>query len=231
MLELRTEHSSAREPLEEAVLSRILVAQVGFNPFSVLIASRVLEPDRVVLLHTTDTARIANTLAIQVDRDRTLVAWDGPPCMQDVVEPLAEDVGARPDDEVIVDITGGTKELGLGVWIGLESSYGAGLRGVSLNPAGHLTDVHTSRAIPGGAWVDPKEPPAWRGAHLRKVVWQGRPNEIDADVRRRADLTNQLFARYRSGTRPKAGTFKGLPVQHGEFTGELPAPCLGHRVA
>lgn len=212
-----------------AVRSLVLVAAVGFNPASILIAARVLRPSRLVLIATKDTRSRAETLCAQYGvspAHRKIVVWPSVPSIDEVAVGVSGVVAAAPDQRVVLDITGGTKTLSIGVWQGLNEKFGDRLEAVYLEQGGQLADARTGQRIKSQCELRIEEYLAWNQAKTTsKTVWTGKLAEIPEELLDRRRVGRTLAdAMRRKASLAFSNLGEGVVVDGSQAAGVWPTP-------
>lgn len=159
----------------------LLVSLVGLNPGSTLFSARVLRPERMALIHTSESAAQAEALAAQASCPSDRVTWDPSLGVDKARERVRKELTFNAE-RVVIDLTGGTKLMSIGAWQGLADQYGDDLEAVYVDPKRVvLVDAGTGTPRLGGdsrAAIRPEEVLTWYGAQLRITEWQGPLSEI-----------------------------------------------------
>ncbi len=183
-------------------MKTVLLSLVGMNPASALVSARLLEPDRVVLVHTDRTLPKAEALRRQCKPVPVrLVRWPMPCGIEQVRARVVQDVSLAPDEALTVDLTGATTLFSVGVWDGLTAQFGRRFRAVYLRQEdSRLCDARTAEPVDGeDADIAPREVLAWYGASIREQAWSGRLNHVPRAVTERLPLTRALVRALGSG--------------------------------
>lgn len=172
-------------------MSTLLIGIVGRAPASIVVAARALKPDRTLLVHSDDTRTVAEVVQRQL-ADHGLPDPELVPADPNRLKATAQAVTARLADvqdstQLVVDITGGTKPMSLGLWEGTRA----------------LLDADTGEKVPEAEDVTiyPREVIAWGRPDARlDTTWAGSPDELDEGVRQRAVVWQQLAKAITKGT-------------------------------
>lgn len=182
----------------------ILVALIGYNPASAVVAarSRDLDVDRAVLLCTDKTQDRADVVKVQLGVPARCSAWQGVPSIDAVAAAIAERVEIARGDVVVLDLTGATKSMAVGAYMGLRNQVGLALTTVCLQPGGRLEDAATGNALDSRVVLLPEEVLAWNGRTNPTMTWQGGPTDaLSAEIEGRRGVCAHLF-----GKPPKGNT-------------------------
>jgi len=169
----------------------VLVSLVGMNPASALVSARVLQPARVVLIHTTQTQEKAQALERQIAPTPVRrVCWPHPCGVDEVAARVADDVALQTGEAVTLDLTGATTLFSVGAWAGLSAALGTGFQAVYLRQNdSRLCDARTAEVLSlGTADISPKEVLAWYGAAPLSQSWSGRLDQVPKRVFARLPL-------------------------------------------
>ncbi|PSB39458.1 hypothetical protein [Aphanothece minutissima] len=192
-------------------MTSLLIGIVGRAPASIVVAARAFRPDRTLLVHSVGTRPVAEVVQRQLADHGLprpeLVAAD-PDRLDATAQAVTAALADVPDGTpLVVDLSGGTKPMSLGLWEGtrgLAASLPPGRRrAVYLNAAGALLDADTGEKVPEAEAVsiDPREVIAWARPEARVVAsWAGTPEELDEAVRERAMVWQQLAKAITKGT-------------------------------
>lgn len=185
--------------MQDSTPKQVLVGIVGHYPTSILVCARILDIQRVVLLCTPQTEGVGLVLKDQVGVPCQLVVWHDHNGLQAVVDTILTDVDPQPDEQVILDITGGLKTLAIGAWQGLVAALHHRLMGVYLGPGGALYDARMGDLLEPTAPLNPEDYLAWHGAEVSGAAWEGALDAIPEGYRQRALVGDRLRAVLASG--------------------------------
>lgn len=164
---------------------RVLVSAIGFNPSSAVIAGRHYAVDRAVLVGSPQM----DAVAAQLNVPTTPIAFESASAMiGDVHRELNRTLHLASDERVVLDVTGGTKLLALGVWNAMMPLPHDRIDPVYLLPNGQLVNPVTGEAIEQRVRIGIDEVLAWQGAQCGSATWHGMLADVDRDIARRARL-------------------------------------------
>lgn len=176
----------------------MLVAAVGHNPASAVIAARAAQASSVLLLHTPETIDIARVIRSQLHGTNVSVtllacdtAWG--------IERMAKTVrGALPTTQhltLLADVTGGTKLMGLAIWEALGQARGESFKALYLDQSTmSLVDARCGTPLDTRVDVAISEILEWYGGSpAKQPAWVGSLRKIPDSYRRRAGVGKALF--------------------------------------
>ncbi len=178
--------------MTDADATDLLVCPVGHNPASVLVAAGALRPRIVVLVPTDDTLQLAEVLQGQLERHLPGVVcqipaslrFSRPPALVEMRDRARPTFGQIPKGRrAVLDLSGGTKAMAMGLWLALHDALGVEPRAVQLDPDGTLTDAERGGALPSEVRIAIDDVVAWRGAQVHAARWRGAAASIpDAEL-------------------------------------------------
>lgn len=178
--------------MTERSTTDLLVCPVGHNPASVLVAAGALHPKVAILVPTDDTLSIAEALKAQLERRSPGIVCQTPASLRFARPPALVEMRDRARSvfssfpkgkRAVLDLTGGTKAMAMGLWLALRDALGAEPHAVQLDPDGTLTDAEHGGAVPSEVLIPIDDVLAWRGAQVHAARWQGAPAAIpDTEV-------------------------------------------------
>lgn len=175
---------------------RILVSCIGFNPASAVIAARHYRAARAVLVGTRDTQRQLDAVASQIAVPVRRIEMDDPRWpIRRLADAVCRAVAAAPGDDVVLDVTGGTKLMTLGVWIGTGNTGSQRVRVTYLGGDGRLVDPLTGDVSGQRVVIGIDEVLAWQGARISSARWMGPLDAVDGDLIARAQQLAPLLIR------------------------------------
>ena len=180
----------------------VLIASVGFNPASVVLAARALEPrpSRVILLCTKETDPIASILPSQLGVPLCDIVEVPPdPAVEAARDYLVRELSIDASEDPVLDITGATKPLAIAAWLAL-AQLRPGFRAVYLAPSGKLRDANTGKPLPGEASISLRELLAWKSIAVQSVEWEGPIAAPPERLRPRLAMYAEVFSHFSSVT-------------------------------
>lgn len=183
-------------------MTHTLVGIVGRNPASIVVSARTFRPVRAVLFCTGETRTIAANLQQQLKTDPgcdvQVETFPQNPTLPEAHDAMKR-VTIQAEDELVFDLTGGTKTMSVGAWTGLAARHGTRMRTVYLEPDGTLRGAESRDAIPSAAVLHPEEFLDWTGAAITKHSWRGTAAQVPAHMRARRELGRAIFAAFMRG--------------------------------
>jgi hypothetical protein len=185
----------------------VLIGMVGENPISLLIAIHTLQPRRVVLFATPATRPKAERVLARANHPSGLVvAWGEVPAIDALARDAVTDARLLPTESVVLDITGATKSMTIGVWQALVdrgSPFGA----ACLMPDRKFVDARTGKEWPT-AQLEFEDHVHLQGHRIRHCKWRGLLSEVPDDLRHRGEAARRLLALFGKWQPDGAGWIK-----------------------
>lgn len=180
---------------------RVLLALIGDNPASALVAARAINPDRLVLVHTQRTRALAGVVAEQIgDNPATaLIELTNEGGIDGHANRIKSSISLSDTDHVYVDITGGTKPMSLGAWNAFADLPHTRLHGIYLDQQAYrLLDARNGQPV---QLAEPTpeiridEMLSWYQARVMRpqTRWRGRLSDIPRKMKVRAPIGHLLL--------------------------------------
>ena len=161
-------------------MKKILLTMIGFNPASALVSARAIKPYRTVLIHTPETKSIAEIVRKQIGEPCRLISLHGEKGILHVIETLASELRIQDDEWPVVDITGATKPIALGLWQYLLTYFNDRFDAVNVSQSDYrLKDALTWELMTDEpVRIMVREILAWHGGQVQRVKWESQLNLI-----------------------------------------------------
>lgn len=182
-----------------------LIGAIGRNPASLVVVGRHFGVRSALLVCTAQTAWLVPVLARQLDLpDQAVHAIrvgddkgnHGIGEVRDKVHAALDraDVGAA-----VLDITGGTKAMSVGLYEAARAASLPRLHTVRLEPNGQLRDEDHGAAIPHAVTLEPAEFVEWYDGGPVRCTWRGPLARIPHAMRRRKRIGELILRHFSPG--------------------------------
>jgi len=180
-------------------MTSLLVGMVGMAPASIVLSARAFLPQRILLVYSQVTETIARIVQGQLEGDVRILCVDANRLEAISLAVAAALESLQDTTQLIVDLTGGTKAMSIGLWEGTRGllSDGGNLRRTAVYLTREGTLLHAGSGEPVAAAedvaIDPEEVIRWsRPAAQASIRWRGSPADLEETVRRRRQVWQQL---------------------------------------
>jgi hypothetical protein len=203
----------------------LLLTCLGDNPASAIVAGRHFSVGAVLAIVTARTRKLMEVVGKQLGTPIECLEHDAESeGFTALAYRIRDALSKRAPSGLVVDITGGTKLMGMGAFIGAELLRKHESPVLYLKANGRLADARSGSQLRCEVSISPQEVLAWYGARITRHSWlrpakHGVPGEI---LERRA-LSHFLFERLGHKELKLAPNERGaIELQQGQWPEPLP---------